>query len=267
MTEPEYAEPKPTPTETPAFPPLPSKIATALVAVMAGIEKLKKDENNPHANYMYAGIEAYLEMVRPLHAEHGLIVLQDEVGYEIFHGKDKYGKELAWLIMTFLFGLAHSSGETWQHRIKRTAMVQASMGSQAFGAAQSYALKSFLRALELIATGDTPDADSHEQRELPVSESVSNVTLGGGPTLPKKQSRAIYDELVMEMRALTDRDALRKWWMESGPRRRTMHPDFQRWLLKDAENHETTIETGANEEGKTVGEKIDDEIPEPGASG
>jgi hypothetical protein len=41
------------------------------------------------------------------------------------------------------------------------------MGSQAFGAAQSYALKSFLRSIGLIATGDTEDADSHEQRDLP----------------------------------------------------------------------------------------------------
>jgi len=157
---------EPTP-KLPPLPQLPPKVAKAISDVMFGIAKLEKDANNPHANYKYAGIESFLEMVRPLCAQAGLIIIQDEESYEFREATDKYGKPLTWLVMVYSFGLAHSSGETWSHRIRRTGMVQASMGSQAFGAAQSYALKSFLRSIELIATGDSEDADSHAQSELP----------------------------------------------------------------------------------------------------
>src|SRR5690349_686769 len=129
------------------LPPLPPKVAKAVSDVMAGIEKLEKGESNQHANYKYAGIESFLEMVRPLCAKAGLIIIQDEEAFEFRDTQDKFGKTLTWLVMTFSFGLAHSSGETWPHRVRRTGMVQASMGSQSFGAAQSYALKSFLRSI------------------------------------------------------------------------------------------------------------------------
>ena len=47
-------------------------------------------------------------------------------------------------------------------------MVNASMGSQAFGAAQSYTLKQFMRSLFQVATGEKgQDADEHPPADLP----------------------------------------------------------------------------------------------------
>lgn len=148
--------------------PMPPKVAAAVAAVMAEVPKLQKGERNSHANYNFASIDDFLEAIRPLCAKHGLIIIPDEDSCDFREGQDKFGKPLTWLVMKFSFTLAHSSGETWAHRPTRTAMVQASMGSQAFGAAQSYALKQFERSLFQIATGEKDqDADSHPQAELP----------------------------------------------------------------------------------------------------
>jgi hypothetical protein len=166
--------------------PMPPQIAAAVVQVMRGIEKLQKDERNPHANYRYAGIESFLEMLRPLCAEAGLIIVQDEDSYEFVTTRNKHGEERTWLVMLFTFTLVHSSGETWTHPVKRTGMADASMGSQAFGAAQSYALKQFDRSLFQIATGDSEDADAHPQADLPARSRS-----GKARTAPAKNGDAI----------------------------------------------------------------------------
>lgn len=145
-----------------AFPP---KVATAIGEVMAGVKTLGKTEDNGHANYKFAGIDAFLEATRPLCAAAGLIIIQDEDGFEIV------GEQKPWLKITYVYRLAHSSGETWGGSIRRTIMVQAAMGSQAFGAAQSYSLKQFMRSLFQMSTGDKEDADSHAEAELPMKAS------------------------------------------------------------------------------------------------
>lgn len=150
---------------TESAPSMPPKVAAAIVAVMNEVPKLAKGEKNSHGNYNFASIDDFLEAVRPLCAKHGLIICQDE---ESFETKDVGGKP--WLVMQFRFTLAHSSGETWGHRPSRSIMVNAAMGAQAFGAAQSYALKQFERSLFQIATGDKDDADFHEQSNLPKAE-------------------------------------------------------------------------------------------------
>ena len=228
-----------------ALAPLPPKVAKAVSDVMAGVEKLGKDENNPHANYKYAGIEQFLEMVRPLCAKAGLIILQDEEGYEFRDSTDKYGKSLTWLVMSFAFGLAHSSGETWAHRIRRTGMVQASMGSQAFGAAQSYALKSFLRSLELIATGDSEDADSHEQNALPIKP--------GAKAKPKADARKDYAKIEAAFReAKTEAELIHA---------STVHADAVASLPDDWKNNARA------EYARCLTKlRLDDEVPEGGGS-
>ena len=144
---------------TDAIPAMPPAVATAINAVMAGVPKLAKTERNTHGQYNFASIDDFLEAVRPLCAEHGLIIIQDEESYEVREG---------WLILKFRFTLAHKDGETWAHRPARSIMVNAKMGAQAYGAAQSYALKQFERSLFQIATGEkNEDADTHASADLP----------------------------------------------------------------------------------------------------
>lgn len=138
---------------------IPPKVAAAICAVMADVPKLGKGEKNKHGDYKFASIDDFLEAVRPLCAKHGLIIAQDEESFDMREG---------WLVIAFSFTLAHSSGETWGLKQRRTIMVSAKMGAQAFGAAQSYALKQYMRALFQIATGEAGnDADEHPNADLP----------------------------------------------------------------------------------------------------
>lgn len=149
---------------------IPPKVAAAIVGVMTDVPKVAKGEKNTHGNYNFASIDDFLEAVRPLCAKHGLIIAQNEESFEMREG---------WLIVQFSFTLAHSSGEVWGEKQMRTIMVSSKMGAQAFGAAQSYALKQFMRALFQIATGEKGnDADEHPPADLPNISPKS-------PTAPK----------------------------------------------------------------------------------
>ena len=166
---------------------IPPKVAGAINAVSAEVPKLKKGEKNTHGNYNFASIDDFLEAVRPICAKHGLIIVQDEVGFEVLEG---------WLLIRYKFTLAHSTGETWSHSPRRSIMVNSKMGAQAFGAAQSYSLKQFMRSLFQIATGEAgEDADSHPQSKLPEAKNGTNKpadshTTGG---MTKMDARTVKD--------------------------------------------------------------------------
>ncbi|KKK90562.1 hypothetical protein LCGC14_2721760 [marine sediment metagenome] len=180
---------------------MPPKVAGAINAVMKAVPKLKKGEKNTHGNYNFASIDDFLEAVRPLCAEHGLIIMQDEESFETQTGTDKNNKPVSWLVMRFRFTLAHSSGEVWGHQPARTIMVNAAMGAQAFGAAQSYALKQFMRSLFQIATGEKGmDADEHPPADLPA----------GATSKPKTKTadKAAAKKLVNEILACDDLTSL-----------------------------------------------------------
>lgn len=139
--------------------PMPPKVAAAIAAVMAEVPKLGKNDKNLHGNYKFTSIDDFLDAVRPLCAKAGLVILQDEESAEMRDG---------WLYVKYNFTLIHSSGETWAYKPARNIIISAKMGSQAFGAAQSYALKNFERALFQIATGEkADDVDAHAATPLP----------------------------------------------------------------------------------------------------
>ena len=147
---------------------MPPKVAEAIAAVMSEVPKLNKGERNSHGNYNFASIDDFLEAVRPLMAKHKLIISADEDDFDVIgEGKDM------WLRMRFAFS-AHCHGETYGP-MRRSIMIKASMGSQAFGAGQSYAEKQFLRSLFKIATGEGAniDADSHPQEPLARTRSAN----------------------------------------------------------------------------------------------
>lgn len=144
---------------------MPPKVATAVNAVMKSMKRLEKGETNKHGGYKFASVDDFYDAVRPLMADAGLIVGSDEEGFEIIN-TGTAERPSNWLKMSYLFELAHADGETWAHRPRRTIMVNAAMGSQAFGSAQSYAEKQYLRSLFKMSTGD-PDADSNQHEQLP----------------------------------------------------------------------------------------------------
>lgn len=147
-------------------PVIPEAVAKAISDVMNGVEKLAKDNKNQHGGYNFTSVDDFLEMTGKLCAEHGLIVIQDETEAELISGQNAQGKPKTSLKATYEFTLAHSSGVAWGP-IKRHVLLDAS-GAQAFGAAQSYTLKHFMRSLFQIPTGDK-DADEAKQSGFVVS--------------------------------------------------------------------------------------------------
>lgn len=135
----------------------------AIAAAMADVRPLAKDDRNTHGNYNFAGIDAFLDLTRPICAKHGLNVLQDEESFEIFDVPGKNGVQKM-LLMRFAFTVQKDGESTAP--LHRSIMVPASMGSQAFGSAQSYALKQFLRSLFQISTGEKDDIDAHDTGPL-----------------------------------------------------------------------------------------------------
>ena len=156
---------------------MPEAVAGAINAVMGRIKGLLKTERNRAGGYCFASIDDFLDAVNPLCAKAGLIILQDELDARLVHD----GSELtsrSWLWATFTFTLAHKSGALYGP-LTRSVMVPAS-GAQAFGAAQSYALKQFMRSLFQIPTGDKEDADFTAPRRLPERAKPEGYGTGNG---------------------------------------------------------------------------------------
>ncbi len=139
---------------------MPELIATSVNTVMRGVRTLLKTERNRDGDYRFASIDGFLEALNPLCAKAGLIIIQNELDARLVHnGVDN--QDRSWLWATFEFYLVHTSGAMWGP-VNRSVMVDAD-GAQAFGAAQSYALKQFMRSLFQVPTGEKDDADHRPQ--------------------------------------------------------------------------------------------------------
>lgn len=190
----------------------PEAVSNAICAIMAEIPKLAREETNKHANYKFASIDDFLDAVRPLCAKHKLHIEQDEISFDIVQTMDKYGKPSDWLRMAF--GYTVAAGGSSRGPIKRSIMVRADMGSQAFGAAQSYSLKQFMRSLFQISTGDGEDADSHEQ------SSIAGAVKDAFPEGPHKNKSNLDKGMtayLAHIDALTNSDDLEEFITEQSP--------------------------------------------------
>lgn len=157
---------------------MPADVATAIIKVMAGVRTLGRDDRNQHARYDFVSTDKFLAAVNPLCAEAGLVIIQDEdsIGINTVETADDFGKvkSRTWLTAKYHFTLAAKSGATYGPLV-RSVMVQAN-GAQAFGSAQSYALKQFMRSLFQISTGDKDDADHRPDEELPTRATQARAT-------------------------------------------------------------------------------------------
>jgi len=131
-------------------------ISAAICAAMGQVQKVTKDGFNKHDGYNFASIDDFLALVNPICAANGLFVHMQETTREDFERKGKFG-DSAWMRQSFDLTLMHVSGQSLPP-VTRTVEVLRN-GAQAYGSAQSYALKQFWRALLLIPTGDKDDAD------------------------------------------------------------------------------------------------------------
>jgi len=131
------------------------EIAGAVVAVMASIEQLEKTGTNTFQKYKFAGIDDFLEMMRPKLAAAGLFILIDELECQVLDSKQVFYR--------FGFMFVHSSGNTYNAGTRTVTVTNS--GAQTAGSSQSYALKQFMRATFNISTGDA-DEDVSDQKPM-----------------------------------------------------------------------------------------------------
>lgn len=185
------------------------QILAALAKAMGQVQKLAKGDRNKHDGYNFASIDNFLELVNPICAEHGLIVHMQESVREDFERQSRNGTS-AWMRQSFDITLWHVSGESLPP-VTRTVEVLRN-GAQAYGSAQSYALKQFWRCILLIPTGDKDDADFQPADagtvrrdplpDAPPAEAVERAieVLTGAETI--EQLRAIFTEMPRIIQAV-----------------------------------------------------------------
>lgn len=134
-----------------------ANVNEGILAVMSALGTLPKDQQNKFDKYDYASIDDFILFVRRHCYEAGILIEQDEIEAKLVDVTKKDGKPMAMWWAQFAFTVHHVGG-TKLGPIRRSVMVQAN-GAQAAGAAQSYAMKQFMRSQFLIPTGDGDDPD------------------------------------------------------------------------------------------------------------
>ncbi len=187
---------------------IPKEVAEAISAVMAGMDKLPKGERNNHGGYDFASIDAFLAAMNPICAKAGLFILQNEEDVEVMPPEN--GKKVGTLRAVFSHTLCHKSGAS-APPVRRSVMVQAT-GAQAFGSAQSYALKQFLRSTFMVATGDKDDPDFQKGEDLPTKSSAQAKRDGDFEAIKKeldaastlKELAAVWKDVQPRLRVLKE---------------------------------------------------------------
>lgn len=189
-----------------AIMPMPPEIATAIIAVKKVIETIDRDKTNPQGKYKYASVDHFYHEVRKPMADAGLFTILMETSAEVSvrEVKGEYGtRSSSWLALEYDIYLFHASGASFGP-IRRTVTVVAS-GPQAYGAAESFVTKYFLRNVFKIATGD-PEIDDMQPSELPPNKEPAKIS----PV--SFDSMAHADRLIADLQKITSRVDLRAWW-------------------------------------------------------
>ena len=188
-----------------------NEILTAISGAMGKVRKVGKDNENKFDKYNFASIDDFLSLVNPICAEAGLLFHMQEGVMNEFTKKGRNG-ESSWLRITFEITAYHTSGQSLPP-VFRSVEVQRT-GAQAYGSAQSYALKQFLRSLLLIPTGDKDDADFERTENGAVvagkSQQAAAPKKNGNSKTP--ETRKIFMSLQADIYgAGGDLDALTIW--------------------------------------------------------
>lgn len=207
------------------------QILPAISKAMGAVKRIGKEGKNTHDNYNFASIDAFLEALNPICAEAGLIFHMQETDTEDFIRKGKYG-DTSWIKVGFDITVMHVSGQALPP-VRRSVEVVRS-GAQAYGSAQSYALKQFLRSLLLVPTGDKDDADYQATGEGEVVKAETRQKTQPAPK-PDSRSRDTYVTLIQDMRKNATADDLRRWWDDADVKalRATLSPDWRKTLADE----------------------------------
>lgn len=190
-----------------------TKIAEAVAAVMANVERLKKGDTNEFARYKFTSTDDFKDHLRPLMAKHGLSVSVSEKAFEIII-MDVAGKKDApptkrnMVQVTFEIRL-HCGEETSEP--DSTTVVLDFTGAQTTGAARSYALKEWLKTRFMASSGDSDPSEEADHRAQAEYAGRPINARTGKPMYEKGEAgRQAYSDLLEEIRLTTSEDELKK---------------------------------------------------------
>lgn len=244
--------------------PVPKEIASAIAIVMRAFGRLVKDGRNNHGGYSYASTDAFFEVANPACAEAGLIIKPRalSVTIEMHEVNDKASKALVQKRMVhavYSFVLIHESGATWCDPEDRRAVILDYTGPQSLGAAESYAVKTFMRSLFLVATGEK-DADQQEQHQAEVIRATVQAVKAKKETGEEQilwkfdgdvepvPAMMLTDRVLMFLKEFKSAGAASNWWasnMEGREKFNVLHP---RLALDLKRKYEAAIEAIAGSE-------------------
>jgi hypothetical protein len=154
---------------------VPPVIAAAIIAVKKQVKQLGADDKNEHGRYNFVSVDKFYERIGRLMAEAGIALLIDETITDV-RASDKSGNP--WLFAQYDLTFMHESGAL-SHPLHRSIALPIS-GPQAFGAAQSYIEKQFLRQVFKVPTGDK-DADDTAPAEGAPSRNAARTAQVSSP--------------------------------------------------------------------------------------
>lgn len=131
-----------------------SEILAAIAEAVGMITPIAHDARNEHDRYDYTSVDAILRMTGPICAKCGLFINLREDEIEHIERKGKYGPSY-WTRTTFFATVYHKSGQTLDLGERSVEVIR--NGPQAAQAAQSFAMKTVLRFLFQIPTGEISD--------------------------------------------------------------------------------------------------------------
>lgn len=186
------------------------EVLAAIAKAMGAVKRIARDGKNTHDGYGFASIDSFLAAVNPICAEAGIIIHMDEVATDDFTRKGKFG-ESPWMRVRFSIAVMHVSGQGLPPVTRSVEVLR--NGAQAYGSAQSYALKQFLRALLLIPTGDKDDADFRASDDGEIVHSQVRQT--SEPKRPTRSADAEAAHIACDSLVAADTvDALAAIWRE-----------------------------------------------------
>jgi hypothetical protein len=184
------------------------EIIAAVVSASGMVKKIAKSGRNEVDGYRFSSVDDFLDLVNPICVQNGLVVLLDELCV-VDLPKVSTVRSDNWLRISYDITLAHISGETLGPFRRHVDVLRS--GPQAYGSAQSYVLKQFLRAQFQIPTGETDDPDFGPQRAegppLP-SESNATETRSNAPSAKSDDQAEVSRLVPLILQASSGRDLL-----------------------------------------------------------
>lgn len=186
----------------------PAKIASSIIKITREIGVIAKRGKNTFHHYEYAKWEDILDELAPMLAQHGLIIIPNEIAHNVFD-------TLATVAITYEFTIINEDGDVWPDKPRQTQLCKIKDGkgviddkaaSKCFTQAQKY----MMLALFKIRTGDMADADASDQQQVSRKRQVPS---SNGKLLPSiipiidGESPAAWAERFMAAIAKADTEA------------------------------------------------------------